>query len=150
MTEREQPSPEEMGVPPEEQIETTQVGEVVYDIDKLRSHAETLPDETVDIEEVIEAVGEGHQYWVDKNGEMFGPHEILQDWEAAQENPLWEDHVATIKRADTNKAIWRSADGAIFDGMHRLTRAVLDGKKEIPLKQFGNLPEEAVVRDEEK
>jgi hypothetical protein len=147
MRETEQSTTKEMGITLDKQIETTQVGGVVYDIEKLRSHADSLPEILVDISELKEAVGEGHYYWIDIKGEKLGPHQILQDWKAAQHNPAWVDHVATIKRADLSKPIWRSVDGTIFDGMHGLTAAILNEEKEIKLKQFDELPLSAAIKE---
>jgi len=92
-------------------------------------------------------VTEPHKYWEDKNGEMFDPSVIIEDWQAAQLNPIWEDHVETIKRSDLNDSIWiLRRTGAVFDGIHRLTRAVLEGAGKIKVKYFDELPEEAVIK----
>ena len=122
------------------QVETTQVGGVLYEIEKLREYAEIIPTKNVPLEDVMEAVGKGHIYWIDRNGEQLAPYQIIQDWESAQQNEAWADHVASIKRADKEAPIWMTKDGHVFDGIHRLTRAVIDGDPTIRVKIFEKMP----------
>jgi hypothetical protein len=94
-------------------------------------------------------VGEGHYFWEDRNGMKLGPAQILKDWEAAQQNPAWTDHVESIKRANLNNPIWAMKDGLVFDGMHRLTRAFIDKVAKVKIKIFEELPESAVIKQKE-
>lgn len=128
------------------QIETTQVNGKIYEIDKLRDCAETLPTVEVPLDTVRGAVGEGHVYWIDRNGEPLAPYQIIQDWETAQTNEAWADHVASIKRANLDDPIWSTPEGRIFDGVHRLTRAVIDNAPMVKVKVFESLPESAQQR----
>ena len=128
-------------------FETTSVGGKVYNVALLESVAETIESKKIPLPQLQEAVGEGHFYWVDRKGEKLGPHQLLEDWEAAQKNDAWVDHVETIKRADTANAIWMTSDGFVFNGMHHLTRAFLDGKKTILVKVFLELPSTTEVKD---
>ena len=122
-------------------VETTQVGGKVYEIDKLRHFAEGLPTLELPLEDVSEAVGEGHVYWIDRNGEQLAPFRIIQNWLAAQKNEAWKDHVDSIKRADLDSPIWMTRDGHVFDGVHRLTRAVIENRPTIKVRIFDALPE---------
>jgi hypothetical protein len=132
--------------PDQPERETTSVGGVVYDVDALRYHAEQLPVEEVPIVIFQEWVGPDHRYWIDRNGEPLGPHDVLSDWEAAVRNPAWADHVATIQRADLTVPIWvHEQSGHVFDGMHRLTRALLDQRPTILVRTFRSLPDAARV-----
>jgi hypothetical protein len=146
----EMPSPYNPDQPKEEEIgyrfETTSVNGNIYNVELLESFAEQLESEEVPLEKLEEAVGEGHYYWEDRSGNKLGPSQILKDWEAAQRNEDWADHVATIKRADLSNPIWISADGHVFNGMHRLTRAFIDKVPTIKVKKFSSLPDEAIVR----
>ena len=128
-------------------FETASVNEKIYNVEMLESVAEHMKTEEMPLEDLRHAVGEGHYYWEDKKGEKLGPHQILKDWESAQENEDWADHVATIKRANLENRIWISSDGLVFNGMHRLTRAFVDGAKSIKVKKFSELPEDAEVND---
>jgi hypothetical protein len=77
---------------------------------------------------------------MDRAGQRLGTHEILQDWENAQKIEAWADHVASIRRADLSKPIWMTADGHVFDGVHRLCRAVLENQPTIKARIMTELP----------
>src|SRR5205814_1564419 len=109
-----------------EPIETSRVGDKLYNVDLLVKYADKLPIEIVPTDSLKDAVGEGYKYWLDKDNEMFGPSAILKDWEDAKNNPLWIDHIKSIENANLDNPIWLSPDGFVFDGMHRLTRAFID------------------------
>ena len=126
-------------------FETTKVGGKIYNVELLEALAEKVEAEPVPLEELREAVAEGHYYWIDRDGEKLGPHQLLQDWEAAQKNPAWADHVETVRRADLTNPIWVTENEFVFNGMHRLTRAFLDGAETIMARRFRELPKEAVV-----
>lgn len=128
------------------QFETTQVNGKIYEIDTLRDYAETLPMIEIPLDKVRGAVGEGHVYWIDRNGEPLAPYQIIQDWDAAQINEAWADHVTSIKRANLDDPIWSTPEGHIFDGVHRLTRAVIDRVSTVKMKIFESLPDSAQQR----
>lgn len=119
-----------------EQVETTNLAGRVYEIRALQPIADRLPTEHVPVSQLQEAVGKGNTYWFDRNGRDLGPYQLLVDWETAIKNPASADHIATINRADLTRPIWIYQDGTVFDGIHRLTRAVRDDVKQIPIKRF--------------
>jgi|SRR3989339_1240029 len=123
------------------QVETTQVGGRIYENDKLREFAETLSIVEMPLDDVREAVGEEHVYWEDRNGDQLAPFQIIQDWDAAQQNDAWRDHVDSIKRANLQNPIWLTKDGHVFDGVHRLTRAVIDNNASVKVRIFDEIPE---------
>lgn len=128
-------------------METTQVAGFIYNVDLLKSYAVQLPVETVSLDLLRGAVGQGHTYWIDTEGHNLGPFQILQDWQHAQMQTAWQHHVDTIKRANLEDPIWiMRNDGAVFDGMHRLTRAFLDDASTIKVIFFEELPESAIIR----
>ena len=125
-----------------DQGETTDVAGKTYDVAELTPYAEQLPVEEVPTESLLDAVGPDHKYWVDTKGEPFGPHEILKDWDAALVNPRWREHVETISRADLNDPIWiHRGTGLVFNGVHRLTRAIHDGQQTIKVRFFKEMPD---------
>ncbi len=125
---------------------TAEVGDDLYDILAMRPFAEEIPIETVQTVTLANAVSSDHTYWLDTEGHMFGPSVILADWEAAKINPIWIKHIKSIEAADLNYPIWIAPDGSVFDGMHRLTRAFLDGVEEIKVRKFKKLPPEALLK----
>lgn len=129
-------------------IETTQVAGKVYAIDALRTYAEQLPIDEVPLEELRSTIGPADHYWVGRDGKWFGPHDMLVDWEAAQANDAWSEHVETIKRADVSNPIWQMRGGLVFDGVHRLTRAMLDHAATIRVRTFDALPASAEVKED--
>lgn len=127
-----------------EPIETTQVDGKIYEIEKLRDFAERLAVHELPLNDVREAVGPGHIYWIDRNGEALAPHQIIRDWGAAQHNDAWKDHVDSIMQADLSKPIWMMKDGHVFDGVHRLIRAVIEDRPTIKVRIFEELSETAL------
>lgn len=126
-------------------VETSRIGDKIIDVGVLAKFAENLPVETAPTKTFENAVGENQHYWIAEDGQHIGPFEILKNWEFAQKNPLWTEHVNSIKNANLDNPIWISPDGIVFDGMHRLTRAFLDGVKEIKVRRFKELPKEAII-----
>jgi hypothetical protein len=51
------------------------------------------------------------------------------------------EHMRLIQEVDTSCPIILSADGRLMDGMHRVARALLDGKRAIRAVQFETDPE---------
>lgn len=65
-------------------------------------------------------------------------------WFGDDERPTWRamlEHVRLIEEADLSFPIILSATGAVMDGMHRVARAVLEGRDEIEAAQFTEDPE---------
>lgn len=129
---------------PESPVETTQVGGKIYENDKLLHFAESLPVRELPIDDVRDAVREGYICWIDRNGEQLAPFQIIRDWSAAQQNEAWRDHVDSIKRAELDNPIWITKDCQVFDGVHRLTRAVIENRSTIKVRVFEELPKSAL------
>ncbi|MBI2023158.1 methyltransferase domain-containing protein [Candidatus Giovannonibacteria bacterium] len=128
-------------------VETSRIGNTLIDVEALNKFAENLPIETVSVDSLKDYVSEGNTYWAAEDSSKLGPYQILQDWEAAQKNPLWAKHIESIKNANLDNPIWISPDGIVFDGMHRLTRAFIDGAKEIKVRRFKEIPKEAIIEE---
>jgi hypothetical protein len=129
------------------EIETTQVGGKIYEIENLRAFAENIPITELTLDRLEGAVGEGHVYWIDREGRPLAPFQIISDWEAAQQTESWADHVESIKRANLADPIWMTREGHIFNGIHRLARAVIERRPSMKVRIFENLPDSARVRD---
>jgi hypothetical protein len=70
--------------------------------------------------------------------------ELDQVWFGDDERPTWRamlEHVRLIERADLSFPIILSATGAVMDGMHRVAKALLEGRNEIEAVQFEEDPE---------
>lgn len=55
------------------------------------------------------------------------------------EAPTWRSfaaHVRLVDETDLRYPIIRAADGAVMDGMHRVTKAVVEGRETIDAVQF--------------
>ncbi len=132
------------------QRETTRVGENLYDVELLKPLAEQLETQEVELGLLKENVSKGHYFWIDRNGEKLGPAQVLRDWDAAQRNPAWIDHIESIKRANLDDPLWVTKDGLVFNGMHRLSRAFIDKVSKVKVKVFEELPKSAVIREPEQ
>ncbi len=135
--------------------ETTRVNGVEYDVIALRKYMEQVKPEEVLVEDLSHVLAEGHDYWVIEDGSTLGPHKILQDWEAAQKNPLWKKHVESIKNAQPDTyPIWvfkeEGQPDFVFDGVHRLINAVLFGRDTIRTRSVATLPDWAKLPPEPK
>lgn len=70
--------------------------------------------------------------------------ELDEVWFGDDERPTWRamlEHVRLIEEADLSFPIILSATGAVMDGMHRVAKAVLEGRDEIEAAQFAEDPE---------
>src|SRR3989344_1157756 len=95
---------------PGHDYETTTVGEKLYNVELLERFGEQLPTQEIPPKELRGAVSKGNYYWVDRDGNLLGPYQILQDWEAAQHNEADAEHVANIQQADLSNPIWITVD----------------------------------------
>lgn len=133
--------PTQIELEPKLVVETTFVNGRVYANAELERYMETLPVEEVPLVELADQVGPEHTYWIDEVGAPLRPYDLLKDWNAALENPLWKSHVASIQRANLDTPIWKVRDGHVIDGMHRLTRAVLDGVETVKVRFVDEIPD---------
>lgn len=70
--------------------------------------------------------------------------ELDEDWVDGGERPTWSamiEHIQLIEDADLSFPIILSASGSVMDGMHRVTKAVLQGQHDIEAVQFDEDPE---------
>ncbi|MGQ0537780.1 MAG: hypothetical protein ACT4R6_02440 [Gemmatimonadaceae bacterium] len=70
--------------------------------------------------------------------------ELDDAWFGTDEAPTWRamlDHLKLIEAADLSFPIILSSSGAVMDGMHRVAKALLQGRREIEVVQFDVDPE---------
>lgn len=65
--------------------------------------------------------------------------ELDEPWHGDDEQPSWRamvDHVKLIADADLAYPIILAADGRVMDGMHRVAKALLEGRETIDAVRF--------------
>jgi len=70
--------------------------------------------------------------------------ELDEAWSGEDGPQSWRalvEHLRLIDEADLSFPIILSSDGAVMDGMHRVAKAVLQGRKDIEAVQFERDPE---------
>ena len=70
--------------------------------------------------------------------------ELNEPWHGDDEQPTWNsfvDHMRLVEEADLSFPIILSANGDVMDGMHRVARSVLEGRRDIEAVQFEHDPE---------
>jgi len=99
-------------------------GPDAWDVDRLILLSEGLPIEQVAISSIEEI---DSIYWFD-----------------ATERPTVRkvvEHVRLIQEVDVDCPILLGPDGRVMDGMHRIARALLDGREAIAARRLPELPE---------
>ena len=97
-------------------------GLLAWDVDRLVELSRTLPVRAVPLEEIQEL-----------DHALFG----------ADEAPTWRSfaaHCRLVHEAEVRYPIIRAADGAVMDGMHRVSKALLEGRDTVDAVQFETDP----------
>lgn len=79
-----------------------------------------------------------------KHVPLSGIRELGEEWSGEGERPTWNamvEHLRLIETADLSFPIILSASGAVMDGMHRVAKSVLHGRRDIEAVQFNTDPE---------
>lgn len=96
-----------------------------WDVDRLIDRAAALPVDEVPMDDIVD---------------LAIPH-----WFGADGGPLTVrilvNHVRFVNDADLSYPITLGADGRVMDGMHRVARALLDGRVTVPAVRFAVQPE---------
>lgn len=98
-------------------------GLLSWDVDRLVHLSSRLPRKRIPLGKIREL----DEAWSGEDGP--------QSWRALVE------HLRLIDEADLSFPIILSSDGAVMDGMHRVAKAVLQGRKDIEAVQFERDPE---------
>ena len=98
-------------------------GLLAWDVDRLVELSRKLPVRAVALDEIREL-----------DDALFGTDEA----------PTWRSfaaHCRLVQEAELRYPIIRAADGAVMDGMHRVSKALIEGRDTIEAVQFENDPE---------
>jgi hypothetical protein len=90
-----------------------------WDVDRLIERSQGLPVASVDLDTIDEIDSE---YWFD-------------EWQRPTVRAVIE-HVRLIEAVDVSHPIILGHDGRVMDGMHRIARAVLEGRTSIDAVRF--------------
>jgi hypothetical protein len=92
-----------------------------WDVDRLIVLSAQLPVEQVAVASVPEL---DTNYWSDGTGTSRTVRQIVE-------------HARLILDVDLDYPVIISSEGHVMDGMHRVARAVLEGRTHVPARQFG-------------
>jgi elongation factor P hydroxylase len=96
-----------------------------WDVDRLVALSADLPIEEVDVASIgaVDTV-----YWFGPSGEEATVRGVVE-------------HVRLINEVDLSHPIILGADGRVMDGMHRVAKAILEGRETIRAVRFCVQPE---------
>jgi hypothetical protein len=95
-----------------------------WDVDRLVELSRDIPVINVEIDSIAEV---DSVYWFDETQTPTVRRVV--------------EHVRLIEEVDVRYPIILGPDGQVMDGMHRIARAMLDGRTTIPTVRFDQLPE---------
>jgi hypothetical protein len=95
-----------------------------WDVDNLIEASAGLPVEEVPLERIHDV---DTDYWF-----VFGPAPTVR---------RIIEHVRLIEEVDVSHPIILGSDGRVMDGMHRVARAILDGRSTVRAVRFVTEPE---------
>ena len=100
-------------------------GLLAWDVRRLIELSCDFPVENVPLTDIAE-IDEAH--WYEHEGDSPTCRSLLQ-------------HMQLIDEVDVSIPIILDKDGRVMDGMHRVCRAIRDGRKEIPAVRFSATPD---------
>ena len=92
-----------------------------WDVDRLVELSKSLPVKQVPLESIDEI---DSVYWFDDRHERPTVRRVV-------------DHARLIEEVDLSYPIILGSDGRVMDGMHRIAKALLEGRATIDAVQFG-------------
>jgi hypothetical protein len=98
---------------------------LIWDCDRLVALAEGLPRVMVTLDSIREL---DEAYWRGEGGAHMTCREVVE-------------HMKLIREVDLAFPIILSSDGRVMDGMHRVAKAVLEGRARIEAVRFDRDPE---------
>jgi|AntRauTorcE11897_2_1112592.scaffolds.fasta_scaffold03428_2 hypothetical protein len=118
----------------------------VYKLIRLAEDVEAIKTPTKNFEDHL-----SNHYWHDSHGDWLGPQDIIDVCDGvANPQALTEDesydsglreHLKRVLDSDYTEYPIITIKGVVVDGMHRLTKAVIDGVDSIAVKDFAELPD---------
>lgn len=125
----------------------------LYDVYRLIHEARALPIIEMSVPHLFDKIVD-HSYWNDRNKKSITIREVCEalivrdgrvDWSSTlRAHPNLAEHLQKIRDADYSYPIILLQEYGIIDGIHRLTKAHLDGALTIPTRQFEHMPESAI------
>jgi hypothetical protein len=91
-----------------------------WDVDTLITLSAGLPIEQVDVASIGDL---DTDYWSDGSGSTRTVRQIVE-------------HARLMLAADLSYPVILGFDGRVMDGMHRIARALLDGREQLPVRRF--------------
>ena len=98
-------------------------GLLAWDVDRLVQLAASLPRKQVPLDQI---------------------RELDQPWSGDDDAQTWRamvQHIVLMDQADPSYPIILSSSGAVMDGMHRVAKALREGRGDITAVQFEHDPE---------
>jgi hypothetical protein len=99
-------------------------GLLAWDVDRLVALSKDLPRIRIPVTKIAEL---DQVYWFDDDDQRPTCRRVLE-------------HMRLIEEADLAYPILLAADGRVMDGMHRVAKAVLDGRESIVAVRFAATP----------
>ncbi len=100
-------------------------GLMAWDVDRLIEISQELPVRSVALDSIREI---DEVYWFDDDEQKPTCRNVLL-------------HMRLIEECDLSYPIILGADGRVMDGMHRVAKALLEGRLEIEARRFEQDPE---------
>lgn len=110
---------------PQYHFRRTRTGIDAWRVERLIELSKDLSIQEIDPHEVAE-LRENH--WYLHQSSVPSPHSIME-------------HVRLIRDCDLTCPVILDSNGRVMDGMHRICKAVLEGRSKIPAVQFAQDPE---------
>lgn len=99
-------------------------GRLVWDVRRLVRRAEGLPVEEVPLAEIREL---DEPYWFGAEGDAPTVRAVAE-------------HARLVEAADLGFPVVLCAEGRVMDGMHRVAKALLEGRATVPAVRFPETP----------
>lgn len=100
-------------------------GLLAWDVDRLIALSEQLPARLIPLSAIREL---DEAYWFSHEGDTPTCRAIIE-------------HLRLIQEVDLRYPVILCSQGRVMDGMHRIARAVLEGRSDIEARQFDSDPE---------
>jgi hypothetical protein len=100
-------------------------GLCAWDVRRLVEQTRSFPRERVPISAIREL---DESYWANEGPQRMTCREVV-------------DHARLMLECDLTYPVILSSDGGVMDGMHRICKALLEGRTEIEAVRFENDPE---------
>lgn len=128
-------------------------GDHKLDVYKLIHLAEQLKEETIDLDDLG-----GNLYGMyqkDANDQWLGPRQFIEAYKATpdfdaiiEKHPEWSYEIGKLRNTDYEGYPILLIGDTVIDGMHRLTKAYIEGAKTIRVKKFEDLPKETIIAEQ--